>query len=132
MTKTAKLNVQRWIYKRGNYEIILENAWEIRYRFTQERITVNGEQILHRKTKYYALFWWSTIYEDTVMDRDGEKKLKVQWKSGLKTMRVRLLIDGDEEEWTDSSETIWIGPIGMWPSNSEWLDNHSKRAFHVN
>ena len=59
MSDAIMLNVNRWIYERGNYQIIIENAWNITAWnvYSQERITVNGETVRDRiEVKQSVLF----------------------------------------------------------------------------
>jgi len=126
MTKTVNFNVQRWIFIRGNYKIVCENAWDTNFQHSQERITVNGEPVIYRTIKVYFLLFWRTIFEDTVLTAEGELTLKVQWKSGLKTIRSRLLINGEKQEWADYSETKWHGTVGQWPNEAHWTKQSSR------
>ena len=120
MIKSENLNLQRWIYRRGNFEIIFENGWSRRSKFTQERLTVNGKYLINHKLKGYAWLWWTTIYKDTVLVKNGELDLKIQCKSGVKTCKARILIDGHEQKWESFSEIIWTGSAGSWPETDEW------------
>ena len=38
------LYIERWVYERGNYQIILENGANFDF-YSQERLTVNGERV---------------------------------------------------------------------------------------
>lgn len=115
MSNDIDLYVQNWIYERGNYQIIIENAWNIKLRYTQERVTVNGERVLDHIPSFKVLLFWRTVFEDTVLDSEGELNLKVQWRSGLGTCKSRLLLEGDKQEWTTHFEKEWTGPKGHWP-----------------
>lgn len=115
MAKEIKLYVQRWSYERGNYQIIIENAWNLKFRYNQERVTVNGERILDHIPNLKVLLFWRTIFEDTILDSTGELNLKVQWRSGLNTCKARLLIDNEKQDWTSHFEKKWTGSKGNWP-----------------
>jgi len=118
MTDTLNLNVQRWVYERGNYQIVIENAWTFSPFYTQERITVNGVRVRDAIPVPQSIIFWRTVFEDTVLDRERELALKVQWKSGLFTVKSRLLIQEEKQDWTDFSAVKWTGPKGEWPEES--------------
>ena len=121
MNNEISLNIQRWIFERGNYQIIVDNAWNIDLNswkfgaFSQERITVNGEIIHNRPEVRKPVLFWRTMFEDTILDSSGELELKVQWRSVLMTVKARLLIDDDKHDWSDVVEKKWIGMKGEWP-----------------
>ena len=115
------LNVQKWIYERGNYQIIVENGWSSNPIYTQERITVNGEQVRDLIPVPQSIFFWRTMFEDTVLNHGGELGLKLQWKSGFKTVKSRLLLEGEIEDWTEYFQMKWAGPKGEWPVPEEYL-----------
>ena len=117
MTETITMNVQQWTYERGNYQIVIENAWCLP-RYTQERITVNGERVRDCIPIATSLLFWRTVFEDTVLDSEGEAYLKVQWKSGFQTCKSRLLINEDRIAWTKEFAVKWNGPKGSWPEDS--------------
>lgn len=118
--KLIDLNVQKWMFERGNYQIIVENAWTLSPYYSQERITVNGERVRDKiETNMFILFW-RTVFEDTVLDLSGELNLKVQWKSGLLTVGSRLLIENEKEPWTHFVENRWSGSKGEWPDHIEY------------
>jgi len=119
MPDIIKMNIQRWDYQLGNYQIIVENAWTMN-RFAQERITVNGVATHDQVPSYFILLYWKTIFEDTVLTRDGELDLQVQWKSGLKTIKARLLIDKEVQPWTKHFSLQWIGKKGEWPDEDHY------------
>lgn len=117
------MNIQRWDYEFGNYQIIVENAWNISS-FTQERITVNGAPTHDGITAFIPLLYWKTMFEDTVLTKDGELDLKVQLRSGLMTVKARLLIAEEVQPWTNYIALKWVGPKGEWP-NQDYYDEHS-------
>ena len=123
MPDNIKMNIQRWDYQLGNYQIIVENAWTMN-RFAQERITVNGVATRDQVPTYSILLYWKTIFEDTVLTRDGELDLHVQWRSGFKTIKARLLIDKEVQPWTKYFAVQWTGPKGEWP-DEDYYDEHS-------
>jgi len=118
MAQTLNLNVQRWVYERGNYQIVIDNAWSLSPLYTQERITVNGERVRDCIPVVQSIIFWRTVFEDTILDSTGELELKVQWKSGLMTCKSRLLIEGEKQDWTDYFEKKWTGPRGEWPEQN--------------
>lgn len=122
MTDAITLNVQRWVYERGNYQIIVENAWNIGQYYCQERISVNGELIRDRALKASTILFWRTIFEDTILDTEGEVSLKVQWKSGIRTIHSRMLIDGNKQDWSEYFEKKWAGIKGEWPVQTDYQE----------
>ena len=122
MSKSAmkEMNVQKWIYERGNYQIIVENAWSLKPFYTQERITVNGERIRDVIPIPTSIFFWRTMFEDTVLEPGRELSLKLQWKSGLMTVKARLLLEGEKLDWTEYYQLRWTGTRGDWPEPSEY------------
>lgn len=121
MTATINMNIQQWTYERGNYQIIIENAWAFldkSTRYTQERITVNGERVRDIIPVVQSILFWRTVFEDTVLDGGDDANLKVQWKSGIATCKSRLLIDGRKTDWTKQFARQWDGPKGHWPDQS--------------
>ena len=119
MTDIVMLNVQKWVYERGNYQIIIENAWNASM-YSQERITVNGEYIRNSIAVRQSILFWRTVFEDTVIDDRGELPLKVQWKSGLLTTKSRLLIEEERQDWTHYFNKKWMGFKGEWPEEAEY------------
>jgi len=115
MTNTLNLNVQRWIYERGNYQILIDNAWSLSPMYSQERITVNGEHVRDRLEQNHSILFWRTVFEDTILDSSGELNLKVQWKSGFMSVKSRLLIEGEKQDWTEFFQDKWTGRKGEWP-----------------
>jgi len=111
------MNVQQWTFERGNYQIVVENAWNLP-RFTQERITVNGVKVRDCIPVRITYLFWRTMFEDTILNKDGEQTLLVQWKSGLKTVKARVLIDGEHVAWTKAYSEKWTGPRGEWPEDA--------------
>ena len=123
MTSTITLNVQQWTYERGNYQIVIENAWGFGAKatpYTQERITVNGERVRDSVPIVQSILFWRTVFEDTVLDGENEANLKVQWKSGIHTCKSRLLIDGKKTGWTKELATKWDGLEGHWPEQVDY------------
>jgi len=118
-SETQNLIVQKWTYERGNYQIIAENAWGLNPFYTQERITVNGVRIRDVNPAPAVLLFWRTMFKDTVLEPGGELDLIVQWKSSFKTVKARLLIDGEKVAWTDYHHLEWPGPRGEWPDAFE-------------
>ena len=114
MSDAIMLNVNRWIYERGNYQIIIENAWNITAWnvYSQERITVNGETVRDR-----------IEVKQSVIDTTGELTLLVQWKSGLMTVKSRLIIDEEVQPWTHYNQIKWNGLLGEWPDQFEYDAN---------
>ena len=123
MPNDIKMNIQRWDYEFGNYQIIVENAWNMNS-FTQERITVNGVPTHDEISAFIPLLYWKTMFEDTVLTKDGELDLKVQWRSGLMTIKARLLIDKEVQPWTNYIALKWTGAKGEWP-DQDYYDEHS-------
>jgi len=122
MSKSAmkEMNVQKWIYERGNYQIIVENAWSLKPFYTQERITVNGERIRDVIPIPTSIIFWRTMFEDTVLEPGRELSLKLQWKSGFMTVKARLLLEGEKLDWTEYYQLRWTGARGDWPEPSEY------------
>jgi len=125
------MNVQRWTFERGNYQILVDNAWHISFGFkglyvySQERISVSGEKTRDRIEVSQPFLVWRTVFEDTILDRSGELKLDVQWRSGLMNVSARLLIDKENNDWTDVIEEKWTGAKGEWPG-PDFYDEYSK------
>ena len=117
------MNIQRWDYEFGNYQIIVENAWNTS-RFSQERITVNGVPTHDEIHTFFQMLYWKTMFEDTVLKKDGELDLKVQWRSGFKKIKARLLIDKEVQPWTNYIALQWTGPKGEWP-DQDYYDEQS-------
>ena len=117
--KIIDLNVQRWMFERGNYQIIIENAWSLNPYYSQERITVNGERVRNRIDVKLPVLFWRTVFEDAILDPNGELNLKVQWKSGLWSVGARLLIEDTKHPWIDFVQNKWTGPKGQWPDYIE-------------
>jgi len=125
MSDAITLNVQRWVYERGNYQIIIENAWNITAWnvYSQEHITVNGETVRDKVAVSQSVLFWRTVFEDSVIDTTGELRLLVQWRSGLMTTKSRLLIDEEVQPWTHYYQMKWKGLIGEWPDQFEYEAN---------
>jgi len=123
MPNDIKMNIQRWDYEFGNYQIIVENAWN-KNRFTQERVSVNGVPTYDEIPGFFPLLHWKTMFEDTVLTKDGELDLQVQLRSGFKTVKARLLIDKEVQPWTNYIALRWSGPKGEWP-DQDYYDEHS-------
>lgn len=119
MTDTIRIYIQRWLYERGNYQIIVENGANLGG-YSQERITVNGVRVRHRIDIRYPLLFFKTVFEDTILDSTGELNIKVQWKSGLMNIHSRLLIEEKKQSWTDNLNIIWEGAKGEWPEPAEY------------
>ena len=130
MTKALKMIVQKWLYERGNYQIIIENACSfdrgIFSPYAQERITVNGDRIRDYIEVPNVILLWRTIFEDTIIDASGELPLKVQWRSGINAIRSRLLIDEQAEDWTEYFQLEWTGHPGDWPDETIYAGLPSK------
>jgi len=130
MTKALKMVVQKWLYERGNYQIIIENAYSfdrgIFKLYAQERITINGDRIRDSIEVPNVILLWRTIFEDTIIDASGELPLKVQWRSGVNTIRSRLLIDEQAEDWTEYFQLEWTGHPGEWPDETTYSGLPSK------
>lgn len=118
--KSINLNVQKWVYERGNYQLVIENAWSLRPLYSQERITLNGESVRDRIETNITILFWRTVFEDTILDSSGELNLKVQWKSGLWSVGSRLLIEDTKHSWTNFVQNKWTGPKGDWPDHIEY------------
>lgn len=118
------MTVQKWVFERGNYQIIVENACSFdRGLFNlhiQERIRVNGERVRDNIPFPYVVLRWRTIFEDTIIDRTGELHLKVQWRSGLNAIKARLLIDNTPVDWAEYFELEWLGAPGQWPEDATY------------
>lgn len=119
MTDTITLYIERWVYERGNYQVILENGANFDF-YSQERLTVNGERLRNRIEVKQLLFFYRTIFEDTILDGAGDLNVKVQCKSGFKQIHSRLLIDRKKQGWTDYLSIKWEGVKGEWPEPAEY------------
>ena len=106
------------MYERGNYQIIIDNAWSLYPLYCQERITVNGERIRDKIEQNQVLLLWTTVFRDTILDSSGELELKVQWRSGLLTTKSRLLVEGEKQSWNAYYQKKWIGSKSEWPEDS--------------
>ena len=91
--------------------------------YSQERITVNGETVRDRIEVKQSVLFWRTVFEDSVIDTTGELTLLVQWKSGLMTVKSRLLIDEEVQPWTHYNQIKWNGLLGKWPDQFEYDAN---------
>lgn len=120
--KQLEMTVQKWIFERGNYQLIFENAWSLKPIYSQERIKTNGEIVRNRIETNSVLLLWRTIFEDTILDASGQLNLKVQWRSGLMTCKCRILIDDEQQSWAKYIENKWIGSKGEWPDQLEYLN----------
>lgn len=114
------MNIQRWMFERGNYQIIIENAWSLRPIYSQERITINGERTRDKIEANLPVLLWRTVFEDTILEPGGELNLKVQWKSGLWSVSSRLLIEDEKQSWTEFIQNKWTGSKGEWPDYIEY------------
>ncbi len=119
MAETITLYIQRWEYERGNYQIVWENGANFDF-YSQERLTVNGERVRDRFKVKQALFFYTSIFKDTILDGAGELSVKVQCRSGLYRIHSRLLIDKKQQDWTDYCSIKWVGVKGEWPEPSEY------------
>ena len=118
--KSISLNVQKWEYERGNYQLVVDNAWSLRPLYSQERITINGERIRDRIETNIPILFWRTFFEDTILDSNGELNLKLQLKSGLWSVSSRLLVENEKQPWTHYAENKWTGAKGEWPGHIEY------------
>ena len=123
MTQHVKLKGQRWEFEDGNHRIIVENAVHMPSLYSQERIRVDGETIRDRElvgsVSGNVLPDWTTVFETEWLTREGEKRLSIQWRSGMTKIRARVLLDGEELPWTDYFSAKWTGEKGQWPSEPD-------------
>ena len=115
------LYCQMWLWERGNQSLCFENAWGIRsgQAVTAERVSVNGERVHDVVPPARSALRWRTVFEDTIIEGSDLVPLEMQWKSGFRHIKARLLIGGDIQPWTEVHFAEWDGLLGDWP---EWGD----------
>lgn len=126
MSIVENLNVQKWVFERGNYQIIVENGWALEPMYTQERITVNGVRVRDIIPVPASILFWRTMFKDTVLEPGGELDLKIQVKSGFRTTKSRLLIAGETQAWSEYFQLQWTGTKGEWPNQIEYETSKSE------
>lgn len=117
-TETFSFIGQMWRFKRGNQEIVLENAYAFKAGrpVTMERIHVNGEVVHDYGPKPRLFLLWRTMYMDEFFTEEGLVEFKLQWTSGLRRVKARLLVGDEEYPWTEVQDARWDGPLHTWPN----------------
>jgi hypothetical protein len=102
--------VRRWRFREGNSDIVVENAWALTG-WAQERLVVNGETVAQGSG------WWryTETFSEPWLSRLGETELKVELRSGLKTIHATVEIDGQRLEPEEDIVFNWTGPRRTWP-----------------
>ena len=109
-----KLQGQRWLYRLGNAEVVVENAfsWE---GWAQERWLINGE--VAGETGGWLVTRRS--FDEPWLTPLGDGVLAVEMRSRLLTVECRVTLDGVTIEPDALFEGRWHGK-GVWPAADQW------------
>ncbi len=111
-----KLHGQRWLYRVGNAEVCVDNAFSW-LGWTQERWVINGE--VARATGG----WWVSrrSFEEPWLTPLGDGVLTAELRAKTDYVACRLLLDGVVCEHDALFEASWYGR-GGWPDADAWTE----------
>ena len=116
---------QRWFYRVGNTEVIVDNAFSW-LGWAQERWLINGEVI--RETG-----GWFNIrrsFHEPWLTPLGDGFLTANLRSRLSRVECVLMLDGEAVDHDALFEASWH-PKGSWPSADDWKEVARFSIFDV-
>lgn len=119
-----KLYGQRWLYRVGNAEVAVDNAFSW-WGWAQERWLINGEFI--RETggwftirRSFAEPWLTTL---------GEGVLSAELRSRLNGLDCSVTLDGEAVPHDTLFEAEWHGKKS-WPAAEDWKEVAAFSVFN--
>lgn len=118
-----KLHGQRWLYRVGNAEILVDNAFSW-WGWAQERWLINGD-IMRRTGGWFAV---KRSFDEPWLTPLGDGILEVHLRSRLSSVECLVTLDGERLDHEALYETSWSGR-GAWPASEDWLEVDSFSIF---
>lgn len=120
-----KLHGQRWLYRLGNTEIVVDNAFNW-WGWGQERWLINGDVI--RETG--AWFEIKRAFDQPWLSPLGDGALAVELRSRLTGVDCSLKLDGEAVDPDALFEASWRGRRS-WPAANHWKEAADFSIFDV-
>lgn len=120
-----KLHGQRWLYRLGNTEIVVDNAFNW-WGWGQERWLINGDII--RETGG----WFATrhAFDEPWLTPLGDGVLAVEMRSRLTGVACSVKLDGKAIDPGALFEASWRGRRS-WPTADDWKEVADFSIFDV-
>ena len=120
-----KLHGQRWLYRAGNAEVIVDNAFSW-WGWGQERWLINGDVI--RETGGW--FESRRAFDEPWLTPLGDGILAVELRARLTGVDCSVMLDGEALEHDALFEASWRGKRS-WPAADRWEEVADFSIFNV-
>lgn len=120
-----KLHGQRWLYRVGNAEVIVDNAFTW-WGWAQERWLVNDDVV--RETGGWFVFKRS--FDEPWLTPLGDGILSAELRSRIASVECLLTLDGERQDSVALFEASWFGR-GAWPPSQNWAEVESFSVFET-
>ena len=118
-----RLHGQRWLYRVGNAEVIVENAFSW-WGWAQERWLINGE-VIRETGGWFAI---RRSFDEPWLTPLGDGFLTANLRSRLTSVECLLMLDGEAVDHEALFEASWRRK-GSWPSADHWKEVASFSIF---
>lgn len=118
-----KIHGQRWLYRVGNAEVIVDNAFSW-IGWGQERWVINGETV--RATAGWFVF--RRTFDEPWLTPLGEGMLAAALRSQMTGIACVVTLDGEAQPCDALFEATWSGR-GAWPESAAWTQVDSFAIF---
>jgi hypothetical protein len=121
----VKLHGQRWLYRLGNAEIAVENAFSW-WGWAQERWLINGD-VIHETGGWFAI---RRAFNEPWLTPLGDGTLAVELRSRPTGVDCSVMLDGEALKHDALFETSWRGRR-RWPTADDWKEVTDFSIFSV-
>jgi hypothetical protein len=109
-----KLHGQRWLYRLGNAEIVVENAFSW-WGWAQERWLINGD-VINETGGWFEI---QRVFDEPWLTPLGDGMLAVEMRSRFTGVDCSVTLDGAPLEHGALFEANWRGRR-IWPAADDW------------
>lgn len=120
-----KIHGQRWLYRVGNAEVIVDNAFTW-LGWGQERWVINGE-IIRATAGWFA---FKRYFDEPWLTPLGEGMLAAELRSQMAGIACVVTLDGEVQPHDATFEATWTGR-GAWPADAAWTQVDSFSIFEA-
>lgn len=116
MTGGMKLHGQRWLYRIGNAEVVVDNAFSW-WGWGQERWLINNEIIGQTK----GWFVLKRSFAEPWLTYLGDSILAADLRARPVSVECRVTLDGELLDPDAIFKASWFGR-GAWPTADNWIE----------
>jgi hypothetical protein len=120
-----KIHGQRWLYRVGNAEVIVDNAFSW-WGWGQERWLINGE-IIREAAGWFAP---KRSFDEPWLTPLGDGILAAELRAKIASVECLVTLDGEAQPDDARLEASWSGR-GVWPADEAWTEVENFSIFNA-